>query len=133
MKANDGSQRDTLENSYFYFVKTLSILAEAPAQQCDAMGYYNVAWELRDEGLDVDWLIQQEVIKFTAGQIGGMKDLSTALHALDTEASKGGETRDEHLKAMSNPGWQTVRDIARKLLVSLAPSTLENRKYLKLP
>src|SRR5262249_28458006 len=130
---NETSGRDILENSYFYFAKTLSILAEAPAQQCDAMGYYNVAWELRDEGLDVDWLIQQEVIKFTADQIGGMKDLSAALHTLESEALRGGDTRDEHLKAMSNPGWQTVRDIARKLLVSLAARTLENRKYLKLP
>jgi hypothetical protein len=34
---------------------------------------------------------------------------------------------------MSDPGWQLVRDIAKKLLVTLAPRTIENRKYLNLP
>jgi hypothetical protein len=93
---------------------------------------YNVAWELRDDGLEVDYLIRQEVVKFTDDQIKGMKELSSALHALGGEALKGsGFAREEHLKAMSDPGWQVVRDIAKKLLVTLASRTLENRKYFE--
>jgi hypothetical protein len=63
-----------------------------------------------------------------------MKELSSALHALSGEALRGsGYAREEHLKAMSNPGWQLVRDIAKKLLVTLASRTIENRKYLNMP
>jgi hypothetical protein len=131
MKSAESLERDLMENSYFYFVKTLSILAESPAEQCVAMDCYNVAWELRDDGLSVDYLIRQNVIEFTDDQIQGMKELSLALHALDREALKSG-SREEQLKAMSNPGWQPVRDIAKKLIVSLAPRTLENRKFLNL-
>jgi hypothetical protein len=127
------SPRELVENNYFYFVKTLSILAESPAEQCAVMEY-NVAWELQHDGLEVDYLIRQEVVKFTDYQIEGMKELSSALHALSGEALKGsGYAREEHLKAMSNPGWQLVRDIAKKLIESLEPRTLENRKYLNLP
>ncbi len=127
------SPRELEENYYFYFVKTLSILAESPAQQCAVMEY-NVAWELQRDGFQVDYLIRQEVIKFTDDQIEGMKELSSALHALSGEALKGsGYAREEHLQAMSNPGWQLVRDIAKKLIVSLEPRNLENRRYLNMP
>jgi len=125
------SPRELEENYYFYFVKTLSILAESPAQQCAVMEY-NVAWELQRDGFQVDYLIRQEVIKFTDDQIEGMKELSSALHALSGEALKGsGYAREEHLQAMSNPGWQLVRDIAKNLIVTLAPRTEENRKYFE--
>jgi hypothetical protein len=133
MKLDESLDGDLIENSYFYFVKTLSILAESPAEQCAVMEY-NVAWELQHDGLEVDHLIRQEVVKFTDDQIEGMKELSSALHALSGEALRGsGYAREEHLKAMSDSGWQLVRDIARKLLVTLAPRTIENRKYLNMP
>ncbi len=125
------SPRELEENYYFYFVKTLSILAESPAQQCAVMEY-NVAWELQRDGFQVDYLIRQEVIKFTNDQMEGMKELSSALHALSGEALKGSSyAREEHLQAMSNLGWQLVRDIAKKLIVTLAPRTEENRKYFE--
>lgn len=134
MKSNESSlDRDLMENFYFHFVETLSILADPPAEQCAAMDYYNVAWELRSDGLDVDYLLRQGVIKFTDRQVEDMKELSAALHALSSEALTGGRDREEHLKAMSNPGWQVVRNIARKLIVTLAPRTLENRRFLKMP
>jgi hypothetical protein len=133
MKLDESLDRDLIENSYFYFVKTLSILAESPAEQCAVMEY-NVAWELQHDGLEADHLIRQEVVKFTDDQIEGMKELSSALHALSGEALRGsGYAREEHLKAMSNPRWQLVRNIAKKLLVTLAPRTIENRKYLNMP
>jgi hypothetical protein len=132
MTASDEiSERDRWENTYFYFVKTLSILADSPAEQCAVMDYYNVAWELKDDGLVVDYLMRQDVIKFSDDQIEGMKELSSALHPLCGEALKGGRAREDHLQAMSDPGWQAVRDIARKLLVTLGPRTLENRKYFE--
>jgi hypothetical protein len=127
------SDRGLIENSYFYFVRTLAILAESPAEQCAVMEY-NVAWELQHDGLEVDHLLGQKVIKFTDDQIEGMKALSSALHALSGEALRGsGYAREEHLKATSNPGWQLVRDISKKLIVTLAPRTIENRKYLNMP
>jgi hypothetical protein len=130
---NESLDSDVVENDYFYFGKTLSILTESPAEQCAVMEY-NVAWELQHNGLMVDHLIRQEVVKFSDDQIEGMKELSSALHALSGEALRGsGYAREEHLKAMSNPEWQLVRDIAKKLIVTLAPRTVENRKFLNMP
>jgi hypothetical protein len=124
--------KDLMENSYYYFVKTLSILTESPAEQCAKMGDYNTPFELRDDGLVVDYLIDQEIVKFTDDQIEGMKELSLALHALSGEVLKGGHTREDNLKGMNNPRWQSVREIAKRLLATLAPRTLENRKYLNM-
>ncbi len=124
--------RDLMENSYYHFVKTLSILVKSPAEQCAEMGDYNVPFELRDDGLVVDYLIDQEIVKFTDDQIEGMKELSFALHALNGEALKRGRTREGNLSGMNNPRWQSVREIAKRLIVTLAPRTLENRKYLNM-
>lgn len=126
------NNKDLMENSYYYFIETLSTLAKSSADQCAAMGDYNVAFELRDDGLVVDDLIGQEIIEFTPDQMEGMKELSLALHALSDEALKGGSTREDNSKGMSNPEWQLVREIAKKLMVILASRTLENRNYLNM-
>ena len=123
--------RELIENSYYYFIKTLSILAKPPAEQCADMGDYNVAFELRDGGLSVDDLITQEIVKFTDDELEGMKELSLALHELSGEALKGGRTREDNLKGMNNPGWQLVRETAKKLIVTLGNRTLENLKYFQ--
>jgi len=125
------SNRDSIENSYYYFIETLSILAKSPVEQCTAMGDYNVAFELRDDGLVVDDFIGQKIIDFSSDQIEGMKKLSLALNGLSGEALKGGSTREDNLIGMSNPEWQLVREAANELMIVLAPKTLENQKYLK--
>ena len=125
--------RDAWENTYGIFIYTLSVLEMPPAEQCTEMGNYNVAWELQHDGFDVDYLLDQEVIKFTEDQKKEMRELSSALHALGGGALKYGPfTWEKNLEGMSNPGWQPVREIARKLIITLEPRTLENRKYLNM-
>jgi hypothetical protein len=133
MSSNDSyNTRDLMENSYYYFNETLSILSKSPVEQCTAMGDYNVAFELRDDGLLVDNFIGQEIIEFTPDQLEGMKKLSSVLSELSDEALKGGHTREDNLKGISNPEWQLVRETAKNLMKILDSRTIENRKYLKM-
>lgn len=124
--------RDIFENFYRLFISTLYILSEYPLKQCTGMGNYNVAWELRDDGLSVDYLINQRIVQFTNEQIAKMTELSRALHALSNEAYRvRGLTREENLIAMNNPEWEQIRNIAKKLIQVLEPRTSENISYFK--
>ena len=129
-KSNDGI--NLLENSYYYFIKTLSTLAKSADEQCEEMGDYNVPFELCDDGLVVDYLIKQDITKFSKVEMDGMKDLSAALHAIRGEALKGGSTREDNLKGMNDQRWKLVREIAKRLIITLSSRTLENRKYLNI-
>ncbi len=132
MKNANPNELDSWENCYFNFVETLLDFVLSPIEQCVAKGNYNVAWELRAEGLTVDNLLNQKFIEFSNDQRAVMRNLSLALHALSPEAMLCGQTQEINLKGMANPEWQLVRDIAKELLIALAPRTLENRKFLNM-
>ena len=38
-------------NAFFYFLKTLESLSEDASRQCEVMGNFNVAWELREDAI----------------------------------------------------------------------------------
>ena len=124
---------DEWENAYFSFLRTLEILNKPVSEQCEEMANYNVAWELRDEALDVDYLIPQKTLAFTDEQLRMMQEFSRALHAMRAPSflEKGG-TREENLKMMEHPDWQSVREIAKKLVVVLASRTEVNYRYLNM-
>lgn len=125
--------RDSVENAYMLFSGILSILAMSPIEQCTSMGNYHVAWELRHDGLDVDYLLGQRLIEFTDEQRKWMQKLSLALHSLTEDAISCGTTLEANLLGLQNQEWDSIREIAKKMIPVLAPRTLESRKYFNLP
>lgn len=72
---SEASPEEAFQNAYRIFVFTLEALSLPPAEQCDLMGDFNTAWELKDDALRGHELIgtgffteQQEaaVIEFLA-------------------------------------------------------------------
>ena len=52
MPANEAdliTDEEEFHNSYYYYVKALGMLAETAENQCQLMGDYNVAWELKED------------------------------------------------------------------------------------
>ena len=132
MESDEIIDRESWENNYCLFISILSVLAMPPLEQCNSMGNYNTAWELRTDGMDVDYLLNQCVIEFTIEQKDLMRHLSLSLHALDTKLFINGDILENNLKDMEIETWQIVREIAKNLLTSLESKTFENRKYLNL-
>lgn len=123
------SEKDFLENSYYHFVETLTVLGMDAAGQCAAMGNVNVAWELKDEGLDVDYLRRQTCMTFTEEQSNCMGELSRALHEIPDVLLVGSNDRSANIASLRHPSWDEVRRIAKQLLLLLESKTKENLEY----
>ena len=131
---SDSSQISALEashNAYSVFVFTLESLASPPEKQCELMGDYNTAWELRDDALAGHYLIGSGL--FTDEQESAVLEFLTAIGPVPVNDMPTGSGRATNLAAMQDPAWEPIRDHARHLLAILAPVKTANRAYLGLP
>ncbi|MCS3744947.1 hypothetical protein FHY18_000477 [Xanthomonas arboricola] len=127
------SQISTLEafhNAYDVFVFTLGSLAESADKQCELMGDYNTAWELRDDALAGHYLIGSGL--FTEQQEAGILEFLAQIDLIPVIEMPFGSGRAVNLAAMQNPAWEPIRDLAQQLLALLPPVTAANRAYLGL-
>ena len=46
------SLEESFHNCFFYFMKAIDVLSLDALEQCDAMGNFNVAWEIQHDVLD---------------------------------------------------------------------------------
>ena len=128
---SDPSQISALEAShhaYGVFVFTLDVLTHPAEKQCELMGDYNTAWELRDDALAGHYLIGSGL--FTDQQEAAVLDFLAAIDPVPVNDMPSGSGRVANLAAMQNSAWEPIRDLAERLLAILAPVTAANRAYL---
>ncbi|WOB50972.1 hypothetical protein NYR97_06230 [Xanthomonas hydrangeae] len=114
--------------SYNVFLFTVETLAEPAEEQCQAMGDYNTAWELRDDALYGHNLIGTGF--FTEQQESAVLAFIAAVHPVPVNDMPGGSGRTANLAAMQHPAWEQVRLLAKALLEILAPVTEANRTFI---
>lgn len=117
-----------LHNAYDVFVFTLEALASAPERQCELLGDFNTAWELRDDVLGGRYLVGTGF--FTQLQEAAVLELIAAVEPVQVNDLPSGSGRAPNLAAMRAPVWEPVRRMAQALLVTLAPLTEANRAFL---
>lgn len=130
---SDSFQISTLEaahNAYDVFAFTLGALASPAEKQCELMGDYNTAWELRDDALAGHYLIGSGL--FTAPQEAAILELVRAVEPIQVNSMPFGAGRAANLAAMQHPAWEPIRHLARELLDILAPVTAANRAFFGL-
>jgi hypothetical protein len=128
------SNSDYFENTFFYFVKALKVLAMDADQQCQWMGNYNVAWELQQDvaegGLNS---VALESSHLTEAQANEVIRLARALEELPDEAisPKGFLTTNYEgsIVAMNHLSWVPLRRQATELLKLLEPAIERNALY----
>lgn len=128
---SDPSKISALEashNAYDVFAFTLDVLARPAEEQCELMGDYNTAWELRDDALAGHYLIGSGL--FTDEQEAAILEFLAAIDPVPVNDMPAGSGRAANLEAMQNPAWAPIRDLAGHLLAILAPVTAANREYL---
>lgn len=107
---------------------TLDVLARPAEEQCELMGDYNTAWELRDDALAGHYLLGSGL--FTDQQEAAILEFLAAIVPVPVNDMPAGSGRAANLEAMQNPAWVPIRDLAGRLLTILAPVTAANRVYL---
>jgi len=117
--------------SYNVFLFTVETLAKPAEEQCQAMGDYNTAWELRDDALYGHNLIGTGF--FTEQQESAVLAFMAAVRPVPVNDMPGGSGRTANLAAMRHPAWEQVRLLAKALLEILAPVTEANRTFIGSP
>jgi hypothetical protein len=128
------SDSDYFENTFFYFIKALQVLALDADLQCEQMGNYNVGWELQQDvaqgGLDSAMSPSSHL---TEAQTNEVIRLARALEELPDEAisPKGFLTTNHEgsIAAMKHLSWVPLRRQATELLKLLEPAIERNALY----
>jgi len=122
------SDLEASHNAYDVFLFTLEALASTPEKQCELMGDFNTAWELRDDALGGRYLVGTGF--FTQQQETAVLELLAAVDPIPVNELPSGSGRTANLAAMRAPVWEPVRVQAQTLLAILAPLTAANRAFL---
>ena len=128
---SDQQQISALEAShlaYDIFIFTVETLSRSPEEQCEAMGDYNTAWELRDDALSGHYLIGSGL--FTEQQESAVLAFLVAVHPVPVNDMPTGSGRAPNLAAMQHPAWEPIRSLSKDLLATLASTTEANRAFL---
>jgi hypothetical protein len=121
---------DESANAYLYFVQALEALSAGPPEQCERMGDYNVAWELQDEVMAGQHLLNLSI--FDETQTAILEALMRELGAIPPELLASAVGREVNLLAMNDSRWEGPRRLARRLLTQLEVVSRENQSYLRI-
>lgn len=128
---SDTQQASSIEAShlaYDVFIFTVETLASAPEVQCDTIGCYNTASELRDNALAGHYLVGSGL--FSEQQEGAVLLFLAAVHGVPVNGMPSGAGRASNLAAMQHPAWEPIRALSRNLLTTLASVTALNQAFL---
>ena len=116
-------------NAYDVFIFTLEALSLPAEGQCERMGDFNTAWELRDDALAGYYLIGSGLM--SEEQEDALRGFLALVDPVPVKDMPSGSGRDVNLKAMQHPAWEAVRKSADDLLATLAPVTAANIAYFQ--
>lgn len=124
-------ERGEFESCYYHFIEALQVLAQDAPTQCETMGNYNVAWELKDDLLRGTHLLNYpSSARLTSEQSSAIRALAAALEGVPSTNLPAGADPKDNLAAMNHPSWEPLRKRAAQLLVLLGPATEECKRYL---
>ena len=123
------SDLEAFQNAYLYFVSAVGTLAASPEQQCEWMGDFNVAWELKDDVSAGKFLVGREML--SPAQENAILRLVSSLQAIPSSVLPAGSGREVNLKAMQDPSWSSLRVEAARLLKQFATLTQEVESALR--
>lgn len=113
------------------FLRTIETLACPAEEACEIMGYYNVAWELKDD-VQRDWegLRDNPVSILTAQQASAIDQFAGEFNKIPESILEFENTREGSLGKMQHPSWEPIRQQARVLLKVLEGVEKANKEYL---
>ena len=129
-KTNDPN-REVFEQSYRNFLNALEIVAKNAEEQCHIMGWYNVAWELRDDISNGRFLLKISHQYLSDSQQNAIYDLLMEIEKLPEEIFGEAKTEKENISSMRYALWDPIRAQANNLIKKLKPITVANEYFFK--
>lgn len=113
------TDKEAFETEYQVFKNAISILSEPAEKQCEIMGNYNVACELKDDVLAGLFLLKNPASHLTYEQQYSIKQLIDELNKIPEDALSFTDIIEECHVAMRHSCWEPLRKHAIILLRSL--------------
>jgi hypothetical protein len=111
------SELEGLQYTFLGFMNAVEALAASPVAQCEWIGDYNVAWELRTDVAAGKYLIGTKFLN--SDQERSVLTLLTALDTIPAIVLPAASGRDANLKAMEHDSWSNLRVLAAKVVEDL--------------
>ncbi len=122
------SEEEGFTNSYFLFLEALKVLSSNVDVQCNIMGNFNVAWEIKDDVSRGVYLLDSPIEKLSFDEKKEIEKLMKLLSLIPDYVLVATNTEDDNKKAMSNPCWLLLREEAKKLLQMLQSNTTRRQQ-----
>lgn len=121
--------RDIYENSFYFFIKKLEVLAASPQKSCELLGHFNVAFETKFDLEGSDYLFNYMSCNLTKEQKSAVLDLLDSLKHIPACILEYTEKPSVSLINMEHPCWIPLRRKAQVLLKLLEPNIEKNHSY----
>lgn len=124
------TDEEEFHSSFRVFLNAVEMLAASPEEQCQLMGNYNVAWELKEDVSTGKYLVGRGFL--SEEQESWVSALVAACGAVNTQVLPAGSGLEVNLLAMRHPGWEPLRFLANEVVIRLASFSAQNSRYLGL-
>lgn len=131
IEPQDLSENEEYANAYHHFHKALAILASDAETQCEIMGNFNVAWEIKDDILrGIRVILDLPGGQLSEDQKEALSRLMAAVSAVPANVVNVPNVKEAHKAAMNDPCWIPIRVYAKELLALLEPETRRTNAIL---
>ncbi|RBP15892.1 hypothetical protein DFR50_107162 [Roseiarcus fermentans] len=118
------TDEDIYANNYHYFYNSLLILSEDSEAQCQVMGFYNVAWEIRDDMLNSGYtVLNTSPLQLSDDQKNCIRRLLERVADIPKSIFNVLNSKDAQLRAMNDPAWVPLREEAKQVISILTAET----------
>ncbi|WP_457417712.1 hypothetical protein [Roseateles sp. P5_E7] len=114
---------EAYEGAYRVFWQAVEMLSLAVVEQCNAMGNYNVAWELKDDVSAGAFVVTSSVCPLNATQRHSIDELINDLQGVPPELLVQATSAKANQSAMGHACWEPIRAKAAKVLRGLPAPT----------
>ena len=122
---------EAFQNGFRAFIVALRVLAKSAEAQCEAMGDFNVAWELQYDVCAGEYLAKSNYGQLSASEAAAILALTQNLKGLPASVLPAASGRTPNLQAMQHVAWQPFRAQAISLLALLGPAIQRNMQYFE--
>lgn len=120
-------------SSFFHFMEDLKKLTLSAQEQCEANQFDNVAWEIKNFFIrSAEGILNISGSNLSDRQKHSIQELVSSVSAIPDSVINmaASNSREEHLRAMSQPCWISIREQARGLVALLEPEIARTHSIL---
>ncbi|MDB6062005.1 MAG: hypothetical protein JWM78_2108 [Verrucomicrobiaceae bacterium] len=122
---------EVFENSFHHFVQAVEVMTLPPQEQCERMGHFNVAFEIKEDVFAGAYLTKANGCYLSFAEAAAITGLVESLKEIPSEVLSFTNIKEASLEKMKHPSWIPLRIKANNLLLVLTSAKAKNHQYFK--